>query len=78
MPDGSKSPSAKFFQTLKLGAVFVTVSLLGISLARYLEEGKRFDAGSWLVVVALVVAVLITAAARALLASRRARRPGKS
>lgn len=66
-----KTPLQKFFQTLKLGAVFVIVSLLGFGLARYLEEGKTFDGGSWVVIVILAVAVLITACVRALLAALR-------
>ena len=61
----SKTPTAKFFQTLKIGAIFVVVSLLGFGLARYLEEGKRFDFGSWMVIAILAVAVIITAALRA-------------
>lgn len=66
-----KTPFQKFLQTLKLGAVFVVVSLLGFGLARYLEEGKTFDAGSWVVIFILAVAVLVTASVRALLAARR-------
>lgn len=66
-----KSPSFKFFQTLKLGAVFVVVSLLGFGLARYLEEGKRFDFGSWVVIAVLAVAVLLTASVRALLTAAK-------
>lgn len=65
------TPQAKFVQTLKIGAVFVVVSLLGFGLARYLEEGKRFDFGSWIVIAVLAVAVVITAAIRALLATRK-------
>jgi hypothetical protein len=64
----TKTPTAKFFQTLKIGAIFVVVSLLGFGLARYLEEGKRFDFGSWMVIAILAVAVVITAALRALAA----------
>ena len=67
----TKTPLAKFVQTLKIGAVFVVVSLLGFGLARYLEEGKRFDFGSWVVIGVLAVAVLITAVIRALLATRK-------
>jgi hypothetical protein len=62
------TPFAKFVSTLKIGAVFVVVSLLGFGLARYLEEGKRFDTGSWIVIAVLGVAVVITAAVRAVLA----------
>jgi hypothetical protein len=64
----TKTPTAKFFQTLKIGAIFVVVSLLGFGLARYLDEGKRFDFGSWMVIAILAVAVVITAALRALAA----------
>jgi len=66
-----KSPLEKFYQTLKLGAVFVAVSLFGFGLARYLEEGKTFDFGSWIVIVVLALAVLLTATVRAVLAARR-------
>lgn len=66
-----KTPLGKFFQTLKHGAIFVIVSLLGFGLARYLEEGKTFDTGSWIVILVLALAVLITATIRALLAARR-------
>lgn len=66
-----QTPFAKFVQTLKIGAVFVVVSLLGFGLARYLEEGKRFDFGSWVVIGVLAVAVLITAAIRAAAATRK-------
>lgn len=62
------TPLAKFISTLKLGAVFVVVSLLGFGLARYLEEGKRFDTGSWIVIAVLALAVVITAAVRAAIA----------
>ncbi len=65
------SPRAKFVSTLKIGAVFVVVSLLGFGLARYLEEGKRFDFGSWIVIAVLAAAVLITAVIRALAAARK-------
>jgi hypothetical protein len=65
----SKTPLQKFFQTLKIGAVFVVVSLAGFGLARYLEEGKRFDFGSWAVIAILAVAVIVTAALRAFAAS---------
>jgi hypothetical protein len=65
LPD---TPRAKFISTLKIGAVFVVVSLLGFGLARYLEEGKRFDTGSWIVIAVLAIAVVITAAVRAALA----------
>lgn len=61
----SDTPLAKFISTLKIGAVFVVVSLAGFGLARYLEEGKRFDTGSWIVIAVLGVAVVITAAIRA-------------
>jgi hypothetical protein len=64
-----KTPRAKFFQTLRIGAVFVVVSLLGFGLARYLEEGKRFDFGSWVVIAVLAIAVLLTAVIRAVAAS---------
>jgi hypothetical protein len=63
-----KTPTAKFFQTLKIGAVFVVVSLACFGLARYLEEGKTFDFGSWAVIGILAVAVVVTAALRALAA----------
>ena len=33
------------------------MSLLGFGLARYLEEGKRFDFGSWIVIAVLALAV---------------------
>lgn len=62
------TPFAKFVSTLKIGAVFVVVSLLGFGLARYLEEGKRFDTGSWIVIAVLGAAVVVTAAIRALAA----------
>jgi len=65
------TPLAKFISTLKIGAVFVVVSLSGFGLARYLEVGKRFDTGSWLVIAILAVAVVITAAARAAVAAGR-------
>jgi predicted ABC-type exoprotein transport system permease subunit len=78
MAVGPKSPAAKFYQTLKLGAVFVLVSLMGFGLARYLEEGKRFDSGSWIVILVLAVAVILTASVRALLAAMKAGRPGKT
>ena len=67
----SKSPISKFFHTLRIGAVFVVVSLLGFGLARYLEEGKSFDFGSWVVIAVLAVAVLITAVIRALVTASR-------
>lgn len=66
-----QTPLAKFVQTLKIGAVFVVVSLLGFGLARYLEEGKRFDFGSWIVIGVLAVAVVVTAAIRAAAAMRK-------
>lgn len=66
-----QTPLAKFVQTLKIGAVFVVVSLLGFGLARYLEEGKRFDFGSWIVIGVLAVAVVVTAVIRALVATQR-------
>lgn len=66
-----ETPLAKFIHTLKIGAVFVVVSLAGFGLARWLEEGKRFDFGSWIVIAVLAVAVLVTAAIRALLAMRK-------
>jgi hypothetical protein len=65
------TPLAKFINTLKIGAVFVVVALAGFGLARYLEEGKRFDFGSWVVIAVLAIAVLVTAAIRALLAIRK-------
>lgn len=68
------TPLAKFVSTLKIGAVFVVVSLLGFGLARYLEEGKRFDFGSWIVIAVLAVAVLVTAVIRALVAAQRQRK----
>jgi hypothetical protein len=71
MSISTKTPLGKFLQTLKLGTIFVFVSLLGFGLARYLEEGKRFDIGSWLVIFILAFAVLLTATVRALLAARR-------
>ena len=61
----------KFVQTLKLGVVFVVVSLMGFGLARYLEEGKTFDVGSWIIIAILAFAVLVTATSRARLAARR-------
>jgi hypothetical protein len=67
----SDSPLAKFISTLKIGVVFVVVSLAGFGLARYLEEGKRFDFGSWIVIAVLAAAVLVTAVVRALVASTR-------
>jgi predicted ABC-type exoprotein transport system permease subunit len=73
MTRDKNSPAAKFMQTLKLGAVFVVVSLLGFGLARYLEEGKRFDTGSWIVIGILAVAVLLTATVRALLTAAKRR-----
>jgi predicted ABC-type exoprotein transport system permease subunit len=66
-----KTPLGKFIQTIKHGAVFVIVSLFGFGLARYLEEGKTFDFGAWVIIVILAFAVLITATVRALLAARR-------
>jgi hypothetical protein len=66
-----QTPLAKFVQTLKIGAVFVVVSLLGFGLARYLEEGKRFDFGSWVVIAVLAIAVVVTAAIRAAAAMRK-------
>ncbi|MEQ1754123.1 MAG: hypothetical protein ABL973_08310 [Micropepsaceae bacterium] len=71
MPFRKKTPTEKFFETLKLGAIFVLVSLFGFGIARYLEVGKRFDFGSWLIIFILALAVFITAAVRALLAARR-------
>lgn len=71
MPSTPDTPLAKFVSTLKIGAVFVLVSLGGFGLARYLEEGKRFDFGSWVVIAVLAVAVLITAVIRAFLASMK-------
>lgn len=65
------TPFAKFVSTLKIGVVFVVVSLLGFGLARYLEEGKRFDTGSWIVIAVLALAVLVTAVIRALVATQR-------
>jgi hypothetical protein len=67
----SKTPLAKFYQTLRIGAVFVVVSLAGFGLARYLEEGKRFDFGSWAVIAILAVAVVVTAGLRAFAASMK-------
>jgi hypothetical protein len=69
------TPLAKFVNTLKIGAVFVVVSLAGFGLARYLEEGKRFDFGSWIVIAVLAVAVLITAVVRAAVSVLRKKRP---
>ncbi|MDZ4738410.1 MAG: hypothetical protein SGJ03_00705 [Alphaproteobacteria bacterium] len=71
MTSDTKSPISKFFHTLRIGAVFVVVSLLGFGLARYLEEGKSFDFGSWVVIAVLAVAVLITAVIRALVTASR-------
>jgi hypothetical protein len=65
------SPQAIFISTLKIGALFVVVALAGFGLARYLEEGKRFDFGSWVVIAVLAVAVMITAAIRAGMAMRK-------
>ena len=73
MATDKNSPSYKFFQTLKIGTVFVIVSLLGFGLARYLEEGKRFDFGSWVIIAILAVAVLLTATVRALLTAAKKR-----
>jgi hypothetical protein len=69
------TPLAKFVNTLKIGAVFVVISLAGFGLARYLEEGKRFDFGSWIVIAVLAVAVLITAVVRAAVSVLRKKRP---
>jgi hypothetical protein len=66
-----KTPLEKFFETLKHGAIFVVVSLVGFAVARYLEVGKTFDFGSWIIIAILAVAVFLTAAARGLLAARR-------
>jgi predicted alpha/beta hydrolase family esterase len=71
MAANSETPLAKFVSTLKIGAVFVAVSLGGFGLARWLEVGKRFDFGSWVIIGVLAVAVVITAAIRALVASRK-------
>ncbi len=71
MTTNSESPISKFFHTLRIGAVFVVVSLLGFGLARYLEEGKSFDFGSWVVIAVLAVAVFITAIIRALVTASR-------
>lgn len=71
MTTPNESPQAKFISTLKIGVVFVIVALLGFGLARYLEEGKRFDFGSWIVIAVLAAAVVITAAIRAALAMRK-------
>ena len=71
MTTPNDSPQATFISTLKLGVVFVIVALLGFGLARYLEEGKRFDLGSWIVIAVLAAAVVITAAIRAALAMRK-------
>ncbi|MCE9524277.1 MAG: hypothetical protein K8S25_17800, partial [Alphaproteobacteria bacterium] len=68
MTTPSETPRGKFISTLKIGAVFVAVSLGGFGLARYLEEGKRFDTGSWIVIAILAFAVLVTATLRALMA----------
>ena len=68
-----ETPLAKFVQTLKIGAVFVVVSLGGFGLARWLEVGKTFDFGSWIIIGILAIAVVITAAVRALVASQRKR-----
>ena len=66
-----KTPLEKFYETLKLGAIFVAVSLFGFGIARYLEVGKTFDTGSWIIIAILAVAVVLTAAVRGLLAARR-------
>jgi len=66
-----KTPLEKFFETLKHGAIFVAVSLFGFGIARYMEVGKTFDAGSWIIIAILAVAVFVTAAVRGLLAARR-------
>jgi hypothetical protein len=63
------TPRAKFISTLKIGAVFVVVSLGGFGLARYLEVGKTFDFGSWVIIAVLAVAVVVTAAIRAFVAT---------
>jgi hypothetical protein len=65
------TPLAKFVGTLKIGVVFVIVALLGFGLARYLEEGKRFDVGSWVVIAVLAIAVVVTALIRAAVAMRK-------
>ena len=65
------TPRGKFISTLKIGAVFVLVSLGGFGLARYLEVGKRFDFGSWVVIGILAFAVLLTATVRAVVASMK-------
>lgn len=66
-----KTPLEKFYETLKHGAIFVAVSLFGFGIARYMEVGKTFDFGSWVIIAILAVAVFLTAAARGLLAARR-------
>jgi len=66
-----KTPFEKFLETLKHGAIFVAVSLFGFGIARYMEVGKTFDMGSWIIIGILAVAVIITAAVRGLLAARR-------
>ena len=71
MPYRKKSPIEKFYETLKHGAIFVVVSLLCFGLARYMEVGKTFDFGSWVIIAILAVAVVITAGARAILAASR-------
>jgi len=67
-----KTPLEKFYETLKHGAIFVAVSLFGFGIARYMEVGKAFDTGSWIIIAILAIAVFITAAVRGLLAARRA------
>ena len=65
------TPRGKFISTLKIGTVFVLVSLGGFGLARYLEVGKRFDFGSWVVIAILALAVLLTATVRAVVAGMK-------
>ena len=66
-----ETPGQIFVSTLIHGAIYVVVAFLGFGLARYLEVGKTFDAGSWIVIGALAVLAVAIAAVRAVLAQRR-------
>lgn len=66
-----ETPGQIFVSTLVHGAVYVLVALGGFGLARYLQVGKTFDAGSWIVIGALAVLAVVIATVRAVLAQRR-------
>lgn len=66
-----ETPAQVFVSTLIHGAIYVVVALAGFGLARYMEVGKTFDAGSWIVIGALAVLAVVIASVRALLAQRR-------